>query len=139
MKQLPRAIVCATLWAAAMIAAPSTLAAWDQAKAVEKSLEQIAAGKDPFPGPRSCFWARGPFSADPYLNVAYPDAATFYWAAVFTLPPGAKLDLEGNFPRSRYMSFISYDEAGVPIESVADYLIKPNAGAVNPFHAGGTG
>ena len=57
-------------------------------------------------------------------------------AAVFTLPVGAKLHLEGNFPRSRYMSFISYDGAGVPIESVADYLIKPNAGATNPFLTG---
>jgi hypothetical protein len=34
------------------------------------------------------------------------------------------------------MSFISYDAGGVPIESVADYLIQPNAGAVNPFLEG---
>lgn len=100
------------------------------------SAKAVAAGKDPIPGPRSCFWARGPASADPYLNIAYPDAATFYWAAIFTIPAGAKLALEGNFPRARYMSFISYDAAGVPIESVADYLIKPDPGAVNPFHAG---
>lgn len=91
--------------------------------------------KDPIPGPRSCFWSRGPASADPYLNVAYPDSATFYWAATFTVPDNAKLSLEGKFPHSRYMSFISYDGAGRPIESVADYLIKPNAGSINPFIA----
>ena len=96
----------------------------------------VAAGKDPIPGPRSCFWLRGPASADPYINIAYPDAATFYWAAVFTMPAGAKLSFEGQFPHSRYMSFISYDEAGRPIESVADYLIKPKTGSVNPFLAG---
>jgi hypothetical protein len=111
--------------ASAEVIAPDKMAA-DAAKAV-------AAGKDPIPGPRSCFWSRGPAGADPYLNIAYPDAATFYWAATFTIPQGARLHLEGNFPHSRYMSFISYDEAGRPIESVADYLIKPKAGSTNPF------
>jgi hypothetical protein len=114
--------------ASAQIIAPSQLAA-DAAKAV-------AAGKDPIPGPRSCFWSRGPASADPYLNIAYPDAATFYWAATFTVPQGAKLSLEGQYAHARYMSFISYDEAGRPIESVADYLIKPKAGSSNPFLPG---
>ncbi|MCS3460042.1 hypothetical protein [Aeromonas sp. BIGb0445] len=110
--------------------------AWDQAKAVEEGIKAISAGKDPIPGPRSCFWARGPASADPYINIAYPDAATFYWAAVFTIPEGAKLSLEGQYPHSRYMSLISYDEAGRPLESVADYLIKPKEGAINPFLTG---
>jgi hypothetical protein len=95
---------------------------------MSEALKAVAAGKDPMPGPRSCFWARGPVSGDPYVNIAYPDAATFYWAAVFTVPEGARLTLEGRFPRSRYMSFISYDEAGRPIESVADYLIKTRRG-----------
>ena len=96
----------------------------------------VAVGKDPIPGPRTCFWLRGPASADPYINIAYPDAATFYWAAVFTMPPGSKLSLEGQFPHARYMSLISYDEAGRPIESVADYLIKPKPGSTNPFLQG---
>ena len=91
---------------------------------------------DPIPGPRSCFWARGPFGPDPYINIAYPDAATFYWAAAFSIPTGAKLRLEGKFPHSRYMSFISYGDNGQPNEAVADYLIKPNAGSMNPFIAG---
>lgn len=85
------------------------------------------------PGPRTCFWSRGPHSADPYLNIAYPDANVFYWAASFTVPKGAKLELNGEFPHSRYMSLISYDEAGKPIESAADYLIKPLKGSINPF------
>jgi len=97
------------------------------------AMKAVAAGKDPMPGPRSCFWARGPVSGDPYVNIAYPDSATYYWAAVFTVPAGAHLTLEGRFPHSRYMSFISYDEAGRPIESVADYLLKPSAGSINPY------
>ncbi|MDR3453897.1 MAG: hypothetical protein P4L96_14070 [Rhodoferax sp.] len=116
---------CAAL---AQIGVPEMMAA--------DSMKAIAAGKDPIPGPRSCFWSRGPASGDPYLNVAYPDSATFYWAATFTVPANAKLSIEGKFPHSRYMSFISYDGKGVPIESVADYLIKPIAGSSNPFLSG---
>ncbi|MFZ1814799.1 MAG: hypothetical protein WBO55_02540 [Rhizobiaceae bacterium] len=62
---------------------------------------------DPIIGTRNCFWLGGPVSADPYINIAYPDAATFYWGAVFTIPEGAKLRLEGKLPHSRYMSVIS--------------------------------
>lgn len=109
---------------------------WSQARAVEQAQRDIAAGKDPIPGPRTCFWARGPAAADPYINIAYPDSATFYWAAVFTMPPGSTMHFEGRFPRARYMSFISYDEKGRPIESVADYLIAPAKGAINPFLSG---
>lgn len=58
----------------------------------------------PIPGPRNCFWLRGPHSGDPYINLAYPDANVFYWAGIFTIPEGANLQLEGEYPHSRYMS-----------------------------------
>ncbi|MDE2368803.1 MAG: hypothetical protein KGN16_07505 [Burkholderiales bacterium] len=129
---LPGAVAAALILvlgaASAEIVAPAKLAA--------DAMAAVAAGHDPIPGPRSCFWSRGPASGDPYLNVAYPDAATFYWAATFTVPAGARLTIEGRFPHSRYMSLISYDGAGVPIESVADYLIQPVPGSVNPFLPG---
>jgi hypothetical protein len=95
-----------------------------------------SAPTDPIPGPRSCFFERGPFSGDPYINIAYPDADTFYWAAVFTIPAGAKLSLDGNFPHARYMSLQSYDAGGKPIESISDYLIKPAPGSINPYVPG---
>lgn len=88
------------------------------------------------PGARTCFWFRPPVGADPYVNVAYPDGAARYWTAVFTTPPGAKLTLKGQFPHARYMSMISYDASGKPIEALADYRIRPDAGSVNPFIAG---
>jgi len=87
----------------------------------------------PIPGPRSCFWRYGPHSADPYINLAYPDASVFYWAAVFSTPAGAQLKLTGDFAHARYQSFISYDERGRPIESLADYLIQPDAASSNPY------
>ena len=85
------------------------------------------------PGQRNCFWARGPVSKDPYINIAYPDAGVFYWNAAFTVPEGARLYLKGIFPHSRYMSLISYDGRGAPIESLADYLIVPDQNSINPF------
>ena len=89
----------------------------------------------PIPGPRSCFWRYGPHSADPYINLAYPDAAVFYWAAVFSTPAGAELTLSGKFAHARYQSFISYDERGRPIESLADYLIQPDSASSNPYRS----
>jgi len=128
------------LFGTAAFADPLTWKEWqptDRLKAIEQAREAIAAGKDPIPGPRSCFWNRGPGSVDPYLNVSYPsDADTFYWAAVFTVPQGAQLRLEGKFPHSRYISFISYDQDGRSLESVADYLIAPEPGSTNPFLPG---
>ena len=90
--------------------------------------------QDPIPGPRDCFWARGPFSADPYINVAYPDSNVFYWAAAFSMPEDSSLAIKGDYPRSRYMSFFSYDERGRPIGSLTDRLIKSES--VNPFIPG---
>lgn len=109
---------------------------WDQARAFEESQQRVAAGQDPMPGPRDCFWRYGPSSGDPYLNIAYPDAGTVYWGAVFTMPAGSRLHLEGDFPHARYMSIISYDYKGAPVESVADYLMVAQAGSVNPFIEG---
>ena len=81
------------------------------------------------PGVRTCFWASGPYSGNPYLNVAWPDTNTYYWGAKFTMPPGARLSLEGQFPHARYSSFTSYDDRGQPVESLADYFF--NEGAVS--------
>ena len=77
------------------------------------SFEAIASEKA-IPGPNDCFW-RGPISADPYINIAYPDANVYYWAAVFSTPEDATLELNGEYPYSRYMSFFSYNERGKPI------------------------
>ena len=96
----------------------------------------MKAGKDPLPGPRSCFWRYGPSSGDPYIHIAYPDAATFCWGAVFTVPQGARLHLEGRYPRARYMSLISYDFKGAPLDAVADDLFQPLAGSTNLFIGG---
>ena len=85
-------------------------------------------------GPRDCFWARGPFSADPYINVAYPDSNVYYWAAAFSMPEDSILEIKGDYPYSRYMSFFSYNERGKPIGSLTDFQIQSEA--TNPFIPG---
>ena len=92
--------------------------------------------KQEIPGVRTCFWASGPYSGNPYLNVAWPDTNTIYWGAKFTMPEGSKLSLEGQFAHSRYTSYTSYDDRGQPVESLADYLISPLPGHTNPARDG---
>jgi hypothetical protein len=126
-------VACVSAQTQAPLPSAQTWTNWDQAKAFEQSQQRVRQGKDPMPGPRTCFWRYGPASGDPYLNIAYPDAATFYWGAAFSVPQGAKLRLEGRFPYARYMSLISYDFRGAPLDAVADYLLKPTPGSVNPY------
>ena len=99
--------------------------------AAAQSAEPGAA--NPIPGPRTCFWARGPYNADPYINVAFPDKGPFYWSANFSVPKGAHLTLRGQYARARYISFVSYRSTGQAVESLADYQIAPNRGSSNPF------
>ena len=98
------------------------------------SINEVLANSNPIPGPRDCFWARGPFSSDPYINVAYPDSNVYYWAAAFSMPEGSTLEIQGEYPRSRYMSFFSYNERGKPIGSLTDYQIQSES--TNPFIPG---
>lgn len=96
------------------------------------------------PAPRSfvggsfstCFWHFGAVGDDPEYNIAYPDAAAIYWAAYYRRPPGSVLELEGTYPYARYMSLISYDRLGQPVDGIADYQITPMSGSENPFQTG---
>ena len=96
----------------------------------------ISASDTGVPGPRDCFWSLGPHSGDPYINLAYPDSNVYYWASVFTMPEGSELYIDGEYPYSRYMSIISYNARGKPLESLADYLIEPQKTSINPFVSG---
>lgn len=84
----------------------------------------------------NCFFKYGPTGSDPLNNRAFPDAGAIYWAAIFVRPPGAKVEMEGLYPYSRFMSFISYDKAGLYVDGTADYMIDPDAGSVNTFRTG---
>lgn len=82
------------------------------------------------------FFAYGPTGADPLNNRAFPDAGAIYWAAVYVRPKGSKVEIEGVYPYSRFMSFISYDKSGLFVDGTADYMIDPDKGSVNTFRNG---
>jgi hypothetical protein len=82
------------------------------------------------------FFAYGPTGADPLNNRAFPDAGAIYWAAVYVRPKGSKVEIEGVYPYSRFMSFISYDKAGLFVDGTADYMIDPDSGSVNTYRNG---
>jgi hypothetical protein len=82
------------------------------------------------------FFSYGPTGADPLNNRAFPDAGAIYWAAVYVRPKGSKVEIEGVFPYSRFMSFISYDKAGLFVDGTADYMIDPDQGSVNTYRDG---
>lgn len=84
----------------------------------------------------TCFWNYGAVGVEPEFNIAYPDAGATYWAAYYRRPTGSKLELVGTYPHSRYMSFISYDPLGQPVDGIADYQIDPDPGSDNPFRPG---
>ncbi len=85
----------------------------------------------------NCFWHYGPFGVgNGKENVAFPEAGANYWATIYVRPPGAVIRLKGRYPRSRFMSFISYRTAGTPLDGLADYQIRPDAGSTNPFVTG---
>jgi hypothetical protein len=69
-------------------------------------------------------------------NIAFPDQAARYWIAQVPLPPGFHAEIDGRFPHSRYMSFMTYDPATRAVDGIHDTEIVPDAGSSNPFIAG---
>ncbi|MFN2527053.1 MAG: hypothetical protein ABR505_12470 [Actinomycetota bacterium] len=57
----------------------------------------------------------------------------------FVSLPQSRLVIKGFYPRARYFSFHVYDEAGRPIDALADIEIRPDRGSDNPFVAPGGG
>ena len=56
-----------------------------------------------------CMWV-GPWSLDNEeqdLNYSFLDEGATYWISVYTVPEGAHITFEGDFPYSRYMSLSS--------------------------------
>src|SRR4051794_13432120 len=82
----------------------------------------------------SCAWLFR-LSGD-QVNAAFPDSAAKYWVAELPIPPGFHIDLTGQFPHARYISFITYDAASRAIDGIADDEIAPDANSSNPFVAG---
>ena len=97
----------------------------------------LGAGLAGAPGARAtspCAWAVEISGAQ--ANVAFPDQAARYWTAQVPIPPGFHLEINGEFPHARYMSFMTYDPATRAVDGIHDTSIVPNAGSSNPFLPG---
>lgn len=87
-----------------------------------------------------CMWqdsfsSKSGTGEDP-LNFAFPDSNVSYWSSEFTVPEGAKVSIDGDYPYSRYFSLVSYTAEGLRVNSLLDTAISPNAGSINPFVVG---
>ena len=87
-----------------------------------------------------CMWqnsfnSKSGTGEDP-LNFAFPDTNVSYWSSEFTVPEGAKVSIDGDYPYSRHFSLVSYTSEGLRINSLLDTAITPNKGSNNPFVIG---
>ena len=133
MKSKTRAYVALTLIATAMLVS----AAFNLAK-FRPLIQSIPVAEIDAVGQRTgitdCFWFAA-YSKDA-LNYAFIDEGATYWLTKFQLPPGATLEFTGEFPHARYLSFVTYDKKGIPLNSLLDSAIKPDEGSINPFVTG---
>jgi hypothetical protein len=73
------------------------------------------------------------------LNEMYPDASAAYWVMPFPVRAGLTITLSGHYPDSRYASVQVYQPGGGLFTTngvssgLADYLIQPDPGSVNPW------
>lgn len=71
------------------------------------------------------------------VNVLYPDEAAAYWPANAPIPDGGHLEIHGQYPHARYMSFATYTTQLQSIDGLHDAQIAPDPGSDNPFVPGG--
>lgn len=89
----------------------------------------------------NCFW-KTTVGADPYHNAFYPDQQSAYPVALFSLPEGSHVEVTGQFPHARSMTFSGYfyDPDSATLvggdHQIVDYQIEPDEGSINPFRDG---
>ena len=87
-----------------------------------------------------CMWqdsfsSKSGTGEDP-LNIAFPDSNVNYWSSEFTVPEGAKVFIDGDYPYARHFSLVSYTSQGERVNSLLDSAITPNLDSYNPFIVG---
>lgn len=85
-------------------------------------------------GLADCFWVAVVTPAG--LSYLFPDTGASYWLTQFRLPEGATLELAGQYPHARHLSFSTYESDGRPVDRLNDLMIAPEAGSTNPFVIG---
>lgn len=93
---------------------------------------------------KTCFWPgprarNGVYTNDgnsPAFENQLPDTATTYVPTAFKIPEGGKLIVKGQFPHMRHWNFNTYNDKGLPQDSLTDIDMVADAGSSNPFLPG---
>lgn len=72
-------------------------------------------------------------------NIAYPDTNATYWTMPLDRTLWRSMVVEGNYPQSRFFSFVSYTGNGQAVDDIVDVDIAPKPGSTNPFVRGASG
>jgi hypothetical protein len=125
---IPVAALCGLALAVAALAASPSDAATPGSAEIRADAERVAAGAECSFFPISLPAVRAPFQVDE--NAAYD-------IFPFKLDHDAVYTIHAQFPQSRFMNAIMYDENGKPVPGGGtDYNFIPDAGSSNPFTAG---
>jgi hypothetical protein len=66
-------------------------------------------------------------------NVAFPDTDATYWVMPIDTTQWSAMVIKGQFPKSRFFSFVTYLGKGGAVDSIIDANIEPDAGSTNAF------
>lgn len=92
-----------------------------------------ACAQPPEPVGKGCGWSMA--KGDTTTGLGMSDFNASYMGALMPVKVGVTLKVRGEFPHSRYASFVLYDQDFMLIDSIRDYEIVPSQG-VNPFLPG---
>lgn len=70
------------------------------------------------------------------VDGTFPDTGARYWGASIQIPPGGRLEIQGQYPHARYFSFETYTAESQAIDGLYDAQIAPNRGSVDPYRPG---
>jgi hypothetical protein len=140
-KILPAAIIAVIALSAC--APPGTTAGAGGQSVVDPAAARLSIADQPAEMTQTCFWGT-PTGPQDGVNLFAPETNVAYWYNILKLPAGAKVELSGRFPHSRFMSLTSYGTVvangtefpGVALSALSDYQIEPDRGSVNPFRDG---
>jgi hypothetical protein len=65
-------------------------------------------------------------------NVSYPDTDATYWVMPFDTAAWRTMTVSGQYPETRFFSFVSYLDDGNVVDSLTDADIVPDPGSANP-------
>jgi hypothetical protein len=66
-------------------------------------------------------------------NFALPDTNSTYWLMPVDTTLWSGMIIQGQYPQSRFFSFVTYYQVGGAVESIIDADIAPDPGNTNPF------